>query len=82
VKEKYRFNFEKVGKCPTDDMLWVFDNFIIGISENGKHFKMNHYGLQFDKTNYIKVDIKYDLDDFYQEYFNWFYDDEAKGWYL
>ena len=81
MKEKYRFNYQEAEKCAKDDVLWVFDNFIIGITDTGQHYKMNHYGLQFDKTNYIKVDLEYSLDSFYEEYMEWVFD-EMEHWYL
>ena len=81
MKEKYRWNFQESDKCCKDDMLWVFENFIVGVSDSSKHFVMNHYGKDFDKSNYVKVDMDYTLDKFYEEYFEWVFE-EMEHWYL
>jgi len=68
---KYRFKFEEFnhfydkvnGKCQRkDEILWEYDNFIIGISKTKDHFIMNHYSKDFDKSEYVIVDDNYSLD--------------------
>ena len=81
VKEKYRFNFEEIDKCCKDDLLWVFDNFIVGIGKTGEHFVTNHYSKDFDKTNYIKVELDYSIDDYDRQYMEWVFS-EMEHWYL
>jgi len=80
MKEKYRFIYEN-GKASVDEMLWVFDNFIIGITHKNTHFVMNHYGKDFDKSDFIKVEMEYDLDSYAMDYFQWVFD-EMEHWYL
>ena len=81
MKEKYRFNFEEIDKCCKDDLLWVFDNFIVGIGKTGEHFVTNHYSKDFDKTNYIKVELDYSIDDYDRQYMEWVFS-EMEHWYL
>ena len=68
---KYRFKYEEFdhfykienGKCQRkDDMLWEYDNIIIGISKTKDYFVMNHYGKSFDKSEYVMADDSYSLD--------------------
>ena len=53
---KYRFKYEEFdqhyksenGKyMRKDEMIWEYDNVIIGISKTPDHFVMNHYGKSF-----------------------------------
>lgn len=68
---RYRFKYEEFdhfceienGKYQRkDDMLWEYDNFIIGISKTKDYFVMNHYGKSFDKSEYVMADDSYSLD--------------------
>lgn len=79
--EKYRFNFEEVDKCCVDDMIWVFENFVIGFTDYGKEYVLNHYNKSFDLSDYKKVDLKYTHDDYMIEYLDWCFA-EPSGWYL
>lgn len=79
--EKYRFNFEEFDKCCVDDMIWVFENLVIGYTDNGKHHVLNHYNKSFDLSEYKKVDLSYSHDDFILEYMDWCFK-EPSGWYL
>lgn len=79
--EKYRFCYEDNDKCCKDDMIWIFENVIIGISDNSKQFVINHYNKDFDLSKYKKVDLEYSLDDYYKNYMEWCFS-EPVGWYL
>lgn len=72
--EKYRFDFSKEDADICDDMLWVFPNVIIGITKTKDHYKINHYGKEIDKKNYIKVDMSYNFDNLLRDWITWFVD--------
>lgn len=75
---KFRFRFETCDRHKTigdsylikDDMIWVFDNHVVGISITHEHYKINHYNKNFDLSEYILVDDKYTLDNFIDEWFD------------
>jgi hypothetical protein len=77
---KYRFLFEELdqyyklenGKSQRkDEMLWEYDNFIIGISSTTNHFVMNHYNKNYDKSEYIMVSDNYTLDTYCDQWFDY-----------
>ena len=78
---KYRFKYEVFdhyndervnGKyIRKDEMLWEYDNFIVGISKTKDHFVMNHYSKSFDKSEYIMVSDSYTLDKYIDEWFDY-----------
>ena len=76
---KYRFLYEEFdhfykdenGKYKRkDEMIWEYDNVIIGISKTPDHFVMNHYGKSFDKSEYIMVSDSYTLDSYCDGWWN------------
>ncbi len=79
MAKKYRFKFEEFdhfgekinGKYPRkDEMLWEYDNFIVGITQTENHFVMNHYCKNYDKSEYIMVSDSYNLDKYLDEWFD------------
>ena len=80
MAKKYRFRFEEFdhyhdervnGKyIRKDEMLWEYDNFIVGITQTENHFVMNHYSKSFDKSQYIMVSDSYNLDKYVDEWFS------------
>ena len=54
-----------------DEMLWEYDNFIIGISSTENYFVMNHYTKNYDKSEYIMVSDNYTLDTYCDKWFDY-----------
>lgn len=75
---KYRFRFEdfdthvKVDdKIVTkDDMIWVFDHHVVGITTTHEYHVINHYNKNFDLSEYKLVDNKYSSTDFCDEWWD------------
>ena len=76
--EKYRLVFDNDSTVKLDDMLWVFNNFTIGISKTPQHFVMNHYSNDIDKKYYEKVDLDYNFKDLSRDWIFWFTEDYCK----
>lgn len=75
---KYRFRFEdfdayviKDNKIISkDDMIWVFDNLVVGISTTHEYHVINHYNKDFDLSEYVRVDDAYNSNDFCDEWWD------------
>jgi hypothetical protein len=77
----YRFRYEEFdqyhdekvnGKYQSkDEMLWEYDNLIVGISKTKDHFVINHYSKDIDKSEYIVCDKNYTLTEYGADWFSW-----------
>jgi hypothetical protein len=78
MAKKYRFLFEEFdrygekvnGKYQRkDEMLWEYDNLIVGITQTQDHFVINQYSKNFNKSEYTMVSDSYTLDKYVDEWF-------------
>ena len=69
--EKYRYNFEEYEFGMKDEMLFHLNHMIVGISMTPDNFIVNHYDKTIDMSEYVKVEMGYDLQDFANEYFDY-----------
>lgn len=76
---KYRFKYEdherlylnEKGKCEgKSEMLWEFERTIVGITDTGSHYEINHYNKNFDKSEYVKVEMDYTLKQYGRDWFD------------
>ena len=54
-----------------DEMLWEFENMIVGISLHDDKYIINHYNNNFDKSEYEVCDMDLSLKEYGLEWFNW-----------
>lgn len=84
--KKYRLDFEKYDTHEKinseykmkDEIMWDLGHLIVGISRTSDYYIINHYNRSVDLTQYIAVSENYSLNDYMNDWFEFFIINEEK----